>query len=274
MPFTLSHAVVALPFRRTVLIPSAIAIGAMVPDVPLFFPIRPVADAYWATHSWWGVITIDFALAALLFAVWRILLRPAVTALSPGWLRGRLPEGWDRAQRAVVKTRTIVLVACSLVMGSATHVFWDLFTHPARAGAEWLPALAEMWGPLPGYDWAQYASSVAGLLILVIWAVVTLRTRPLCLRRSRMSPPLVVITWIVAVVLPFGIAATDVWIHGPSTSISGLVFRIGVPAMACEFIFLLAVSLLHFLLEIRASGMTTERHARDAQKFAPSPPRT
>ena len=49
MPFTPSHAVVALPFVRTPLVPAAIAIGAMTPDLPLF--VRALPLDYGVTHS-------------------------------------------------------------------------------------------------------------------------------------------------------------------------------------------------------------------------------
>ena len=49
MPLTPSHAVVALPFVRTPLLPAAIAVGAMAPDLPLFLRDTPVAAA-WATE--------------------------------------------------------------------------------------------------------------------------------------------------------------------------------------------------------------------------------
>ena len=45
MPFTPSHAVVALPFVRTPLVPAAIAVGAMAPDLPLF--VRCLAARVW-----------------------------------------------------------------------------------------------------------------------------------------------------------------------------------------------------------------------------------
>jgi hypothetical protein len=49
MPFTPSHAVIALPFVRTPLVPAAIAIGAMAPDLPLF--VRGLPLHYGVTHS-------------------------------------------------------------------------------------------------------------------------------------------------------------------------------------------------------------------------------
>ncbi|WP_262927685.1 DUF4184 family protein [Microbacterium sp. NIBRBAC000506063] len=49
MPFTPSHAVVALPFVRTPLLPAAIAVGAMAPDLPLFLRGTPLT--YQVTHT-------------------------------------------------------------------------------------------------------------------------------------------------------------------------------------------------------------------------------
>ncbi|MGB4135992.1 MAG: DUF4184 family protein, partial [Microbacterium sp.] len=49
MPFTPSHAIVALPFVRSPLVPAAIAVGAMTPDLPLF--LRGVGPSYGFTHD-------------------------------------------------------------------------------------------------------------------------------------------------------------------------------------------------------------------------------
>ena len=91
MPFTPAHAVVALPFVRTPLVPAAIAIGAMTPDIPLFFRTWPPYDL---THSWLGVVTIDLVLAFALLLVWRLVLRPAVIPLTPRWFALRWPREW------------------------------------------------------------------------------------------------------------------------------------------------------------------------------------
>ena len=93
MPFTPSHAVVALPFVRTPLVPAAIAVGSMAPDLPLF--VRGLPLHYGRTHDLsWLPATLLLALALLL--VWRCVLRPASRELSPTWLARRLPRDWDR----------------------------------------------------------------------------------------------------------------------------------------------------------------------------------
>jgi hypothetical protein len=92
VPFTPSHAVVALPFVRTPLVPAAIAIGSMTPDLPLFFRFGP---DYWFTHDWLGALVVDLPLAFGLLLVWRLLLRPATPQLTPRWLAERWPAQWS-----------------------------------------------------------------------------------------------------------------------------------------------------------------------------------
>lgn len=92
MPFTPSHAIVALPFVRMPLVPAAIAIGAMAPDLPLF--TRGLIVDYSVTHDLrWLPVTVLLSHALLL--VWRLVLRPACRMLAPRFLGARLPREWD-----------------------------------------------------------------------------------------------------------------------------------------------------------------------------------
>lgn len=192
MPFTPSHAVVALPFARTPLVPAAIAVGAMTPDLPLF--VRGTPIQYGWTHDLLGLpATVGLALALLL--VWRCALRPAVRELSPTPLAARLPGEWDEGAVSALRETfglrrpdaapprhpwaTVLLLVASLVIGVVSHIVWDLFTHEGRWGVAAIPALDEPWGPLDGYKWLQHGSSVVGLTILAVWGLVWLaRRRP------------------------------------------------------------------------------------------------
>lgn len=195
MPFTPSHAVVALPFVRTPLPFGAVAVGSMAPDVPLFFP---VGVTYEQTHGFPSLLLFSVPVAVLLYLVWRVLLRPAARALLPTSIGSRLPTSWDSREHGYgpeawqgpgpgpgVDTgsgpglaRTAPWALLALVLGVLTHVFWDAFTHPDRFGSTLIPALAEQWGPLVGTQWAQYVSSVGGLVALGIAAVRYLRRTP------------------------------------------------------------------------------------------------
>ena len=165
MPFTGSHPAAVLPFVRW-LPPSALVFGSMAPDFPYYAPL-PVSGP--TTHSWLGVVTVDVVLAALAWAVWRFLVGPAVLALVPP-LGRRLPRLPDEGR--------LVLLPVAFVVGAATHVAWDSFTHSGMWGPAHLAALRATYGPIPGYAWAQYASGLVGGAVLLWWCRRWWRRQP------------------------------------------------------------------------------------------------
>lgn len=220
MPFTPSHAVVAVPFLRTPLVPAAIAVGAMAPDLPLF--VRGLPLHYGATHAFaWVPATVVLALVLLL--VWRCLLRPAMRELSPRWLAARLPREWDATARAAfretlaiapgsparVSWTGMLLLVVSLAVGVVSHIVWDLFTHEGRWGSSLVPALAADWGPLPGYKWLQHGSSAIGLAIIGVWMLVWLGRREAEASVTRVLPNAV--RWVWWVSLPAVLAFAWGW---------------------------------------------------------------
>ncbi len=272
MPFTPRHAVVALPFIRTPLVPAAIAVGAMAPDLPLF--VRGLPLAYGRTHDLlWLPVTVALALALLL--VWRSVLRPAVRELSPRWLAARLPVGWDRGaagaardtlaisaerepgipQRWRVSWSRVALLILSLAIGVVSHIVWDLFTHEGRAGVEAVPVLAEQWGPLTGYKWLQHGSSVVGLVIIGIWMLTWLAKRDAAASVPCVLPGWVRWSWWLS--LPalligawlFGLAA-----YGPldaEFTVAHLAYRVLPPACALWGLLTLALCVAVQLLRAR-----------------------
>lgn len=241
MPFTPSHALVALPFIRTPLIPAAIAIGAMTPDLPLF--VRGLGLNYSFTHTFANVIWTAL-IAFVLFLVWRVLLRPAIAELAPLWLSRRLSQEWSgggvaAAGRAVGRGSGRgypLLLAVSLLLGVISHIVWDLFTHEGRWGTQLLPGLDAMWGPMPGYKWLQHSSSVIGLTIIGVWALVWLLRRAPREDVSQRVPTAVRAAWWVS--LPAILVAAWVLglvLYGPITegfTVQHLAYRMLPPACA------------------------------------------
>ncbi|MWV48496.1 DUF4184 family protein [Rathayibacter sp. VKM Ac-2803] len=174
MPFTPSHAVVALAFSNGRIPAAAVAVGAMVPDVGLYLPVRWARES---THSLLGVVTVDLLLGALGLLLWSVLLAPAWRDLAPWIVRVRLRPPPRRPRGARAWTVTLLLAAAGLVIGSASHVLWDGFTHLGGPFVAAAPFLQQQFGPFPGYKWAQYASGVLGLLGLAIGAAVWYVTR-------------------------------------------------------------------------------------------------
>lgn len=173
MPFTVSHAVVALGARRLPVPVAAVAVGSMAPDAVLFAPFLPDYDD---AHSWWGVLTIDLGVSVVVLLAWWWLVRPAWAPVVPG-LWARLPRAWS-VPRAV-RARDVLPVLVGCVLGSTTHVVWDGFTHGSGFAVRSFAPLRETLVagyPLPFL--LQDASSVLGLAALLVAAAVWWRRTP------------------------------------------------------------------------------------------------
>jgi hypothetical protein len=267
MPFTPSHAVVALPFLRTPLVPAAIAVGSMAPDLPLF--LRGMPLHYGLTHSLaWLPLTVT--VAVLLLLVWRCVLRPAVRELSPRWLAERLPAEWDSGAAPSLREtfaiagaparaswRGVLILLVSLALGILTHIVWDLFTHEGRWGVQVVPALAEQWGPLTGFKWLQHGSSVIGLAVLAAWAVLWLQRRRPEPGTSRLLPDAVRWVWWLALpVILLGAWSVGVVAYGPLTAewtFAHLAYRVLPPACAVWGLVTVILALATQVLQTRRS---------------------
>lgn len=88
MPFTPTHIVAVLPFwpLRRVVPFSAFAMGAMIPDLPLFFPIVNYAQA----HSPLGLLSLCLPLGMAGFFLFELVMRKPIIAILPGCLASRL----------------------------------------------------------------------------------------------------------------------------------------------------------------------------------------
>lgn len=169
MPFTVSHVAAVLPLtigrpgRR--LVPAALVIGSMVPDLPYFVP--PYRGSNW-THAAYGPVTVDLAAGLVLLAIWHFVLYRPLADFAPRAIGCRLPA------QVPLRGARWAWAALSVVLGSATHVLLDAFTHPGRWGTTRLAWLSYAVGPLPAYKWLQYGLGALGLLVLVVWAAVWL----------------------------------------------------------------------------------------------------
>jgi hypothetical protein len=254
VPFTPSHAIVALPFIRTPIPAGAVAVGAMAPDLPLFFPW---AASYGVTHGFPGLLLVSLPLAVLLYAVWRVAIRPAVSALLlPEALRARMPWAWDRVGRPERPVRSAALVVAAALIGVVTHVFWDLFTHPDRLGSEWFPVLGEQWGPVDGTTWLQHGFSALGLAGLAVWAVVALRRAGVVHRTDPRSVAVVrVAAWVSAGAMLLGSFVVHVardGIPGTYPELRDTAFDAGTLAGAAILVLALAASITVRVLRRRA----------------------
>lgn len=189
MPFTLAHPAAVVPLRRfSKRVPFVgLVVGSMAPDFEYLLRLRPSGSG---AHSFPGVLLFTVPLAVLV--TWF-----AERAVLPG-LRVRL--GMPPAH---VAPHGSIAAVISVVVGVATHLLWDSFTHPRGTMVEALPLLADTsFGHLPLYKWLQHGSSVAGLAI--VGTVLVSRARRLHPAEQRRLMPLIAASAISC--LSFGLA--------------------------------------------------------------------
>jgi hypothetical protein len=167
MPFTAAHPAAILPLRRR-LIFSALVVGAMAPDFHYFITLRPGGVA---SHSLAGAFDLDRPLSLLALCVFHWVLKLPLISLLPEWHQQRLIR--FAVPFRLGPSKRFLCITVSLLAGIFSHLIWDSFTHGRGWTVQHVALLRSM--PLqqvgiyrPMYNWLQHASTIIGLLILMI----------------------------------------------------------------------------------------------------------
>jgi hypothetical protein len=198
MPLAPAHPAAVLPLQRLRLPLSAMVVGSVAPDLPVYLPI---GVSYATTHSARGLpVVVVFGLA--MTWLWSALVRDVVVDLTP-FLRRRLPV------RARLDPRAWLLAPLAVAIGAATHVLWDSATHDWGFVVRDLGFLSEEYGPLPLYRWLQHTSTVVGSVVVASYGVIVLRRQPFAPRRPSVRRPRLWWEAIVLIALVSAIALRD-----------------------------------------------------------------
>jgi hypothetical protein len=192
-----------LPLQGLGLPLSALVVGAVAPDAPVYLP---VGVSYETTHSGPGV-GVDVVIGLVLLWLWFALVRDALVDLVPH-LRRRLPA------EARLDRRAWLLAPLAAAIGAGTHVLWDSATHDWGFLVEQLAFLREEHGPLQLHRWFQHSSTVVGSAVVAAYGVVWLRRRPVVPR-----PPTVRRTGVWLVPVPLVALAVLVVARDPEAAV-------------------------------------------------------
>ena len=169
MPFTLSHPAAAIPFLRTRLVPSALVIGCMVPDFMYFIRLSPQGKL---GHTLPGVFIFDLPVAFIALWLFHAYAKGPLYAWLPESVRRRIQPG--PAGLEVGSFAQFLLLAASILVGVATHILWDSFTHQGFWPYRHWQFLHRM-VPIPGIGQIecrrviQHASTIFGAIVLLLW---------------------------------------------------------------------------------------------------------
>jgi hypothetical protein len=139
----------------------------MSPDFEYFIRLQTLA--LWG-HSLVGLVVFCLPAGLVVLAAWELLAKePALDLLGfrdDRRAAPRHPTWWGRAVVAIL-------------IGAATHVVWDSFTHAGGWGVRHVPALdapaASVNGrPLPWFIVLDHASTIVGEVVVVGWLARTM----------------------------------------------------------------------------------------------------
>jgi hypothetical protein len=178
VPFTLAHAAAALPFRRLRLVPSALVVGTLAPDFEYFLRLSPAGRF---GHTLPGALLFSLPMALVVLWLFHTFVKLPTVKLLPESIQRRLVPHLHQF-RFLGVGRSLWIVA-SVLVGIATHLIWDSFTHSTT----WLyhhwsalrqPHRLPIAGQIPLYKILQHGSTIVGLAILLGWLFYWYRTTP------------------------------------------------------------------------------------------------
>lgn len=230
MPFTFFHPAAVVPLLRVrVLVPAGLVIGAMSPDFEYFLRLNTVARH---THTWPGLVYACVPLGLVALVAWQAVIREPLVGALPGVIRTRVG---GLASSGVPSTAGAwALAALSVLVGAATHLLWDSFTHPGYLPAQRLGLDAV--SPVLGLPWTsvlQRSSDLVGLGVLAL-VIARLPRRPVPAGAHRR------LFWLVTTLTAVVLVGLRSWLQPGwqtlstviATTIAGVLLGVLVAAVA------------------------------------------
>jgi hypothetical protein len=169
VPFTLAHAAAALPFRQTRLEFSALVTGCFAPDFPYFIFLMP--HGFYG-HTLLGIFVFDLPVGLVALWLFHTYVKQPFRIFLPSGVRRRIAA---RASAfSFLPPSRMALIVLSILIGSATHILWDSFTHRSLwLYRHWqflrLAVRLPIAGNVETYKLLQHGSTLFGMGVLAIW---------------------------------------------------------------------------------------------------------
>ena len=128
MPFTPAHPAIVLPLLRVnpnLVSATALIIGSMAPDFEYFFKMS-VSSQH--SHTLWGILYFDIPITILLAFLFHQVVKRNLIANLPAFFQCRFQPMIELDFKTYFKSHGWVVII-SAGIGSASHIFWDSFTH-------------------------------------------------------------------------------------------------------------------------------------------------
>jgi hypothetical protein len=169
MPFTFSHPAIILPLTylpRKWFSLTGLVIGSLTPDFEYFLRMR-IKSNY--SHTIDGLFWFDLPLGLLLAFIFHNIVRDSLFNNLPPFLKSRFSTfkqfDWNRHFK-----QNWIVVTISIIIGAASHIFWDSFTHDHGYFVQTIPALQNsvdfLGRQIPILKILQHSSTLLGGLVI------------------------------------------------------------------------------------------------------------
>lgn len=169
MPFTFSHPAIVLPLTflpRKWYSLTGLVIGTVTPDFEYFLRMK-VQSSY--SHTISGIFWFDLPLGLLLAYVFHTIVRDSLYDNLPLLINSKFlifkQFDWNHYFK-----KNWIIVSISILIGVASHVFWDSFTHKNGYFVQIIPLLNDtlnlLGTEIPYFKIVQHSSSLIGALVI------------------------------------------------------------------------------------------------------------
>ena len=169
MPFTFSHPAIVLPLTflpRQWFSMTGLVIGSLTPDFEYFLRMR-ITSNY--SHTIDGLFWFDLPLGLLLAFMFHNIVRDRLFDNLPTFLKSRFSTFKQFVWNEHFK-RNWFVVLISILIGAASHIFWDSFTHDHGYFVQTIPTLqnsvAFLGRQIPILKIFQHSSTLLGGLVI------------------------------------------------------------------------------------------------------------
>ncbi|NBG65505.1 DUF4184 family protein [Acidiluteibacter ferrifornacis] len=171
MPFTFSHPAIVLPLTflpRQWYSLTGLVIGSMTPDFEYFLRMK-IQSNY--SHTIDGLFWFDLPLGVLLAFIFHNIVRDSLINNLPTILKSRFSAFRQFDWNVHFKKNWFVVIV-SILIGAASHIFWDSFTHDHGYFVQTIPVLQNsvefLSGQIPILKILQHTSTLLGGFVIAI----------------------------------------------------------------------------------------------------------
>jgi hypothetical protein len=229
MPFTFSHPTIVIPLSK--LSPkwfslTGLVTGSVTPDFEYFLRMQ-IKSSF--SHTYLGLIYFDLPFGICLTFVFHQLIRNDLYNNLPTWLAERVSAyriNWIQTFKA-----DWFIISLSILIGAASHLLWDGFTHKHGLFVLLFPVLSSAIDvfqfKIPLYSALQHGSTIIGFALIFFF----IRSLPIQKVTTRPLP----IYWITTVVISFSIVIVRT-LFGIDQNLIGQLVGTGVSGLLIALI--------------------------------------